>query len=111
MTRYRRTRFMSSLRGRCVPAGHVEGGLADPKPTRPLAVELQVGGVPDGLLDGVVQLHSAVEFAGAGVPALGAVRKELIKRLDVGLVDLEADVAFAHVEPLGSAGINGGGSA
>jgi hypothetical protein len=111
MTPYIRPRFMSSLRRRGIPAGHVEDRLADPKPTGPLGVELDVRGVSDRLLDGVVEFHGALDFAAPGVSALGLVREEVIERLDVGLVDLEANVPFAHVEPLGLTRDNGGGSA
>ena len=111
MTPYLETRFMSSVRRRGIPAGHVEDRLADPKSTRPLGVKLDLRGVSDGLLDGVMQLHSALDFAAPGVSPLGAVGEEVIERLDVGLVDLEADVAFAHAEPLVSVGVNGGGTA
>lgn len=111
MSRYLETRFMSSVRRRGITTGHIEDGLADPKPTGSLGVELDLRGVSDGLLDGVMQLHGALDFAAPGVSALGAVRKELIERLDVGLVDLEANVPFAHVRPLGLTRVNGGGSA
>jgi len=111
MTPYISRRFMSSVRRRGIPAGHVEDRLADPKPTGPLGVELDLRGVSDGLLDGVVEFHGAFDFPGAGVSPLGLVSEEVIERLDVSLVDLEADVAFAHAEPLVSVGVNGGGTA
>jgi len=111
MTSYIRTRFMSSVRRRGITTGHIEDGLADPKPTGPLGVELNLRGVSDRLLDGVMQLHGALDFAASGVSALGAVGEELIERLDVGLVDLEANVAFPHVRPLGLTRVNGGGTA